>query len=457
MLIKVKSFCKNGHAYNASETCGTLEIGSTKLPGKSQAQASKDMSVARKLTPNTRFSSLSLDKFIKSRKNLSKPTPKLWPDVVKRRILIPNDEEFDVLTLAHPILRRLESCNVRESNQVHVQLVVTRLSKHSLATNRAVKKLCSLREVAHAATFFQCTQEPDVFLCNTIMRTYVYMYDACSAMRFYYDEMGGNDVAPNHYKFPIVVKGFVMIGSSSDAEKVHGRVLKLGFESDLFGLCWIWLSWNSMIDGHVKNGEVDVACELFDEMTKRDVFSWNSMIAGDLNKGHLIYAYMKDNEIEADVLLSTALLTMYAKCGTMDLAKKVFDQMPDRSVVSCNAMIVGILSAYTHSGMVLEGRSCFNLMSRVYNIQPKVEHYGCMVDLLARAGLVKDSGELFKEVPTEAGSSQLCFLPLGCRRECQDDDEGKGFAKGSQVQPHSTWEALNLQSPQTMACPIRED
>ncbi|XP_056160351.1 pentatricopeptide repeat-containing protein At4g02750-like [Syzygium oleosum] len=299
------------------------------------------------------------------------------------------------------------------------------------------------------------------------------------------------------------------------------------------------VSWNSMIDGHVKYGEVDVASELFDEMTQRDVFSWNSMIVGyiargdigvarwlfdrtpfrdimswnrtidgcarigymsetrsffhsmpfwnvvswntllalyvrvkgyteclslfdsmlqeeeikpngatlvsaftacdntgDLNKGHLVYSYMKDNYIEAEVLLSTGLLTMYAKSGTMDLARKVFDQMPDRSVVSWNSMIIGyglhrhgekalemflrdekrglmpndatfvsILPAYTHSGMVLEGWWCFNLMSRIYNIQTKVEHYACMVYLLARAGLVMDSGELFKEVPIVAGSS----------------------------------------------------
>ncbi|XP_030533829.1 pentatricopeptide repeat-containing protein At4g18840-like [Rhodamnia argentea] len=532
------------------------------------------MSIARKLTPNTRFSSLSLDKSIKSRKNLSKPTPKLWPDDVKRRTLITNDEEVDELTLAHPILRRLESSNsIREFNQAHAQLVVTRLSQHSLATSRAVKKLCSLREVARAASFFRCTQEPDAFLCNTIMRAYVNMNDACSAMRFYYDEMVGNDVSPNHYTFPIVVKGFVGIGSLTEGEKVHGRVLKLGFDSDLFvrnalihmysvfrkagsarlvfdaGPVLDLVSWNSMIDGHVKNGEVDVARELFDEMTERDVFSWNSMIAGyvargdmgeaqwlfdrmplrdivswncmidgcarignvsearrffdsmpfrnvvswntllalyvrvkgyteclslfdsmlqeeeikpnratlvsvltacantgDLNTGHLVSSYMKDNDIEADTLLLTALLTMYAKCGTMDLARKVFDQMPDRSVVSWNAMIMGygihghggkalemflemekrgpmpndatfvsIFSACTHSGMVLEGWWCFNLMSRVYKIQPKVEHYGCMVDLLARAGLVKDSGELIKEVPTEAGSSLWGALLSACR------------------------------------------
>ncbi|KAI6687543.1 hypothetical protein NL676_024371, partial [Syzygium grande] len=387
------------------------------------------------------------------------------------------DRELSLSTPATALSRssvKLESSNsVREFNQVHAQLVVTRLSQHSLATNRAVKKLCSLREVAHAATFFKCTQEPDAFLCNIIIRTYVNMNDACSAVRFYYDEMVGNDIAPNHYTFPIVVKGFVVIGSLTEGEKVHVRVLKLGdvfswnsmiagyvARGDMGEARWLFdrmpfrdiVSWNCMIDGCARIGNVSEARSFFDSMPFRNVVSWNTLLAlyvrvkGDLNTGHLVYSYMKDNNIEADVLLSTALLTMYAKCGTMDLARKVFDRMRDRSVVSWNAMIMGygihghgekalemflemekrgpmpndatfisILSACTHSGMVVEGWWCFNMMSQVYNIQPKVEHYGCMVDLLARAGLVKDSGELIKEVPTETGSSLWGALLSACR------------------------------------------
>ncbi|KAI6707475.1 hypothetical protein NL676_010437 [Syzygium grande] len=93
----------------------------------------------------------------------------------------------------------------------------------------------------------------------------------------------------------------------------------------------------------------------------------------------------------------------------------MFLEMEKRGLVPNNATFVSILSAYTHSGTVLEGWWCFNLTSRVYNIQPKVKHYGCMVNLLARAGLVLDSGELFKEVPIVAGSSLWGAL-LSARR-----------------------------------------
>ncbi|KAI6707473.1 hypothetical protein NL676_010435 [Syzygium grande] len=89
--------------------------------------------------------------------------------------------------------------------------------------------------------------------------------------------------------------------------------------------------------------------------------------------------------------------------------------MEKRGPMPNDATFVSILPAYTQSGMVLEGWWCFSLMSRIYNIQTKVEHYACMVYLLARAGLVMDSGELFKEVPIVAGSSLWGAL-LSARR-----------------------------------------
>ncbi|XP_010055377.2 pentatricopeptide repeat-containing protein At4g18840 [Eucalyptus grandis] len=467
-----------------------------------------------------------------------------------------------LVTLTHPLLRKLDSCSsVAEFNQVHAQLLV---SDHYLATSQAVKKLCALRAVSRAVLFFRSTSEPDASVCNTIMRTYVGGKDAGSAMRFYRDEMVGNDVVPNHITFPIVLKVCVETGSLSEGEKVHGRVFKLGFEPDLFvtnalihfysafqktgnarsvfdaGPVRDCVSWNTMIDGYVKNGEVDRARELFDEMTERDAVTWTSMIGGyigrgemeearslfdkmpsrdipswtcmidgyarigcfwvalelfnsmpsrnvaswntlldhlvrhehyreclslfdtmlqereikpnkftllpvltacgnlgDLDRGQLVRSYITRNHIKADVALSTALLTLYAKCGAVDVARNLFDQMLDKNVVSWNAMILGygmhwhgekaldlflemekrgqipnessfvsVLSACKRSGMVLEGWWCFDLMSRVYKIDPKVQHYGCMLELLAMVGLMKeDIEELVKEVPTGAGST----------------------------------------------------
>ncbi|KAF9592039.1 hypothetical protein IFM89_011789 [Coptis chinensis] len=131
---------------------------------------------------------------------------------------------------------------------------------------------------------------------------------------------------------------------------------------------------------------------------------------GKIDRGKWKHSYVEENKrIELDVILSASVVTMYAKCGAMDLAREVFDEMWERSVVSWNSVIMGygsheygakalemflemeksgetpngatfvcVLSACTHAGMVLEGWWYFDLMKGVYKIEPKVEHYGCI-------------------------------------------------------------------------------
>ncbi|KAM7259879.1 hypothetical protein ACFE04_015620 [Oxalis oulophora] len=542
------------------------------------------------MTVSRRLSSITLDKIITSNKNLSKPSPKLFPNNHHQPIITNFDHQqvLPPLTLNHPILRILESCsNPNQFPQIHTQLIVTSLIHHSLASGHVIKKLCtSLDLMTVAVNLFDCIEQPDAFVCNTIMRSYVNSNDPFGGLGFYYDKMVGRCVVPNHYTFPLIGKVCAEIESLRDGEKAHGLVIKHGFLMDLFvrnSLIHMYsvcgkigsarevfdestvldmVSWSSMIHGYVKNGEVGVARVLFDEMTERDVFSWNSMIAGyvavgdmenarelfermnvrdvvswncmidgyaqvgdvakarelfekmtrrnvvswnsmlalyvrqknyneclrlfdimieqenprpngaslmsvltacanlgNLDKGKWVHSYMETNHITADVLLSTALLTMYAKCGSMDLARDIFDKMPFKTVVSWNSMIMGygmhgfgekalemflemektgvtpndstfvsVLSACTHSGMVLEGWWCFDLMSRVYEIEPKIEHYGCMVDLLGRAGLMKDSEELIQKMPLKAGSALWGALLSACRTH-SNSELGKMVAK----------------------------
>ncbi|KAK7330855.1 hypothetical protein VNO77_25060 [Canavalia gladiata] len=484
----------------------------------------------------------------------------------------------------------LESCNgLKQFNEVHTQFMVSGLSQHPLFTTNAIKKLCSHSlTLPRAISLFHHLHHPDAFLCNTILRAYTRKPDFPSALRFYYHNMLARYIPPNHYTFPLLIKICTDIGSPREGQKGHARIIKLGFEFDLFArnsLIRMYsvfggigrarflfdesstldlVSYNSMIDGYVKNGEISAARQLFDEMPERDVFSWNCMVAGyagvgdldvanelfetmperdvvswncmidgcarvgnvslaveffdrmpvalrnvvswnsllalhvrmknfgeclrlfdrmmerreampneatlvsvltacanlgRLSMGMWVHSFIKTSNLELDVLLSTCLLTMYAKCGAMDLATDVFNEMPVRSIVSWNAMIMGhglhgngdkalelllemektglqpndatfisVLSACTHSGMVMEGWWYFDLMRRVYKIEPKVEHYGCMVDLLARAGLVENSEELIRKVPVKAGSALWGALLSGCRTHL-DLDLGEIVAK----------------------------
>jgi pentatricopeptide repeat protein len=302
-----------------------------------------------------------------------------------------------------------------------------------------------------------------------------------------FDEMSVRDV----FSWNCMIAGYVAVGDL----KTANELFEIMPDRDV-------VSWNCMIDGCVRVGNVSLALEFFNRMggVIRNVVSWNSLLAlhvrvknfveclrmfermmesgeampndatlvsvltacanlGKLSLGLWVHSYIKSNNIKLDVLLETCLLTMYAKCGAMDLARDVFVEMPVKNIVSWNSMIMGyglhgngdkalemfaemekagqkpndttfvcVLSACTHAGMVMEGWWYFDLMRRVYKIEPKVEHYGCMVDLLARAGLVKNSEELIEKVSVKGGSALWGALLSGCRTHL-DSELGENISK----------------------------
>ncbi|WOK95177.1 hypothetical protein Cni_G03884 [Canna indica] len=235
--------------------------------------------------------------------------------------------------------------------------------------------------------------------------------------------------------------------------------------------------WNSMIRGYSRWGELDNARELFDTMPLRNAISWTSMVSGYAQNGryeeainvfsrmwekgevkpnevtlasvlpacaHLgamelgekIEVYARENRMVGNVFVCNALLEMYAKCGNIERARKVFDEMgASRNLCSWNSMImglavhgkwheglelfhemkargirpdditlVGVLLACTHGGLVDDGQYFFNSMERDFLITPKLEHYGCMVDLLGRAGFMKEAYSLITSMPMEPDS-----------------------------------------------------
>ena len=152
---------------------------------------------------------------------------------------------------------------------------------------------------------------------------------------------------------------------------------------------------------------------------------------GLLDCGRWVHEYIDCHRIKWDVHIGTTLVDMYAKCGCIDMAQRIFNGMPSKNIRTWNAYIGGlaingygkealkqfedlvesgtrpnevtflaVFTACCHNGLVDEGRKYFNEMtSPLYNLSPCLEHYGCMVDLLCRAGLVGEAVELIKTMP----------------------------------------------------------
>ncbi|XP_058103525.1 pentatricopeptide repeat-containing protein At4g21065-like [Magnolia sinica] len=216
------------------------------------------------------------------------------------------------------------------------------------------------------------------------------------------------------------------------------------------------VSWSAMIAGYDHNGYAREALGVFVEMlvdnVRADETTLVSVLSactrcGYLNFGESVHAHAIVNGLQLDLIsLATALVDMYTKCGAINYSLKLFDRMPDRNVLSWSAMIGGlamhglgkeglrlfsqmidagieptpitfthILSACSHSGMVEKAHKYFQCMRDVYEIEPTIEHFGCMVDLLGRAGLLDQAVDFIRTMPmTPTGALWRSLLGSAC-------------------------------------------
>ncbi|KAK9107659.1 hypothetical protein Syun_023670 [Stephania yunnanensis] len=214
--------------------------------------------------------------------------------------------------------------------------------------------------------------------------------------------------------------------------------------------------WNCVIDGYAKNGLLYESLSLLQQMKFEQVKPNSATLAGLLSGcasagalviGKCIHEYIEEEEsLELDAVLGTALMDMYSKCGLLEKAVEVFDKMQNKDVKSWTAMIsaygfhgrafeairllnsmedagvapnevtlLAVVTACSHGGLVMEGKNCFERMVRDHGLLPNTEHYGCMIDLLGRAGLLDDAYELIKSLPVEKDATAWRALLAACR------------------------------------------
>lgn len=215
------------------------------------------------------------------------------------------------------------------------------------------------------------------------------------------------------------------------------------------------VSWNVMITVYMKNSIPQKAVDLYLQMEKGgmepDAITCASVLpaCGDLSAlllGRRIHEYVERKKLCPNLLLENSLIDMYARCGCLEDAKRVFDRMKFRDVASWTSLIsaygmtgqglnavalftemqssglnpdaiafVAILSACSHSGLLDEGKIYFKQMTDDYNITPRIEHFACFVDLLGRAGQVEEAYNVIKQMPIEPNERVWGALLSSCR------------------------------------------
>lgn len=205
------------------------------------------------------------------------------------------------------------------------------------------------------------------------------------------------------------------------------------------------VAWNAMIAAYAQNQRPIEAIELFklmqgcslqvgvmpDSVTMISLISCCTQI-GILSLGEWVHAYIRQNGIECNTILSTALIDMYANCGDINRSRYMFSEMPEKDSATWNVMIkglaihgrgqealelfssmenhgvvpnevtfIGLLTACSHGGFVAEGLKLFELLQKRYGLVPSIQHYGSVVDLLGRAGKLSEAYELIENMPIE--------------------------------------------------------
>ncbi|KAF6133956.1 hypothetical protein GIB67_040720 [Kingdonia uniflora] len=243
-------------------------------------------------------------------------------------------------------------------------------------------------------------------------------------------------------------------------------------------------SWSTMISGYSHCGMYNEAFDLFVEMVRVGLVPNESALVStvsacaqlrELEKGVWLHSYVDEQKFEINVALGTGFLDMYGKCGNIGKALSVFNEMPVKNVMSWNQMIAGLalsgfgrqalalfgkmqmmgpppnnvtfivlLSGCSHSGLLKEGWSIYEKMTGTYHIKPQSEHYGIMVDLLARAGLLKEALDFVEKMPVKPHPGLWGAIVGACRIH-GDIELGERLGKQLiELEPHHSGRYLSL-------------
>ncbi|XP_028777537.1 pentatricopeptide repeat-containing protein At5g06540 [Neltuma alba] len=363
--------------------------------------------------------------------------------------------------------------------------------------------------LGYAVRVFSQIQNPNLFIYNALIRGCSGSENPENSFH-YYIQAQRVGILPDNLTFPFLVKSCAQLESAAMATQAHGQIIKHGFENDVYvqnSLVHFYstvgevkaascifhrihrfdvISWTSMIAGYNRCGDVESARELFDRMPQKSLVTWSTMIGGyarnnrfgeavelfqvlqkegvmanevvmvsvisscahlgALEIGVKAHEYVIRNNLTMNVILGTSIVDMYGKCGNIEKAIQVFEQLLEKDTLCWTALIAGlamqghgqtalhcfsemvkagfkprditftaVLAACSHGGLVERGFEIFESMKRVYCMEPRLEHYGCMVDLLGRAGKLEEAEKFVLEMPVKPNAAVWGALLGACR------------------------------------------
>ncbi|KAH7660728.1 TPR-like protein [Dioscorea alata] len=375
----------------------------------------------------------------------------------------------------------LHSCTrmgyLREGQSIHCFMIKRCVdSDMDCVAPALVNMYGSFNELKLCQNVFETAKEKTILSWNSLIATYAQNCSSRKALEVFV-MMRTEGFFPDSFTLSSTLPACGHIGDLCAGAQIHGYIIRAGFHPSDFVR-------NSLIDMYSKCGSTDKAYKIFAELESKDIVTWNVMISGyvqngkseeaialyyqihrqclkedhvtfltaiqacshlgSLTKGRWIHHKIIMSGEATNTYLDSALINMYAKCGDLGMAQRVFNNLQEKNVVSWSSIIaaygghgqiedavllfsqmvksgtrpneitfMSILSACSHAGLVKEGLQYYDLM-REFQIVPQLQHSACIVDLLSRSGYVDRAFDLIKSMQIEPNASLWRTLLNGC-------------------------------------------
>ncbi|XP_077236631.1 pentatricopeptide repeat (PPR) superfamily protein [Tasmannia lanceolata] len=352
-----------------------------------------------------------------------------------------------------------------EGLQVHGLTIKCNLETNICVANAILDMYGKCGALVEAGRVFHEMDRRDAVSWNAVIAAYEQNGYGKETLSFF-SQMLHSGLKPDEFTFGSVLKACAGLQSLNCGMEIHDWVIKsgFGFDSfvgsalvDMYCKCGLMedadklhnrikkqtmVSWNAIISGFTLQKQSEEAQKFFSKMLemglKPDNFTYATVLDTCANLttvglGRQIHAQIIKHELQTDVFIASTLVDMYSKCGIMQDSLNMFEKMPERDFVSWNAMISGyaqhghgvealnifkrmqlenvkpnhatfiaVLRACGYMGLSDEGSNFFNSMTHEYKLEPQLEHYSCMVDIIGRSGCVNEALKLIYDMPFEA-------------------------------------------------------
>ncbi|XP_026401358.1 pentatricopeptide repeat-containing protein At2g44880-like [Papaver somniferum] len=363
---------------------------------------------------------------------------------------------------------------VKEANQLHDQVVKMGLCSDLFVSTALVDMHVRLGNLVFAEQLFDEMPQRNQVCWTTLFIGFAKSGDTNKSKELF-DLMPEKDSAA----YNAMIDAYVKSGDLSAAKDLFGKMPErnvVSWTTLISGCCRNGdlvtarslfdempeknlVSWNAMISGYCQNKQPNKALDLFRDMQSDSplepdevtIVSILPAIAdfGAIDFGSWVHEFVRRKKLDRSSNVCTALVDMYSKCGEILKAKQFFDGMSNKATTSWNAMIngfaingfakealevlnemqsegfkpnsvtfVAVLSACNHGGLVDEGRKWFAAMEQ-FGVTPRIEHYGCMIDILGRSGFLDEAEKLIEGIGTEVNGIILSSFMFAC--SCHGD------------------------------------